>query len=210
MTRFLDFARPLHADLTPQGHSGSARSRLERCGAVLEGRAGCEWRKNYQANLPLVPLDESLCEQAFVNIIQNAYDAMSDSGGGRLRVRGAEDRGRTATRETASTECEVRIADTGPGIPAELREQIFNPFVTTKKSGRGTGTVDCFEDCGRTSRLDPHRKPSGARSDGPSGVGHQVLIFRLRYQARHRLRHVFPGCWRDRRRGRRIAHLVIS
>jgi signal transduction histidine kinase len=34
---------------------------------------------------------------------------------------------------------EVRIEDTGPGIPAELREQIFNPFVTTKKSGVGLG-----------------------------------------------------------------------
>jgi signal transduction histidine kinase len=34
---------------------------------------------------------------------------------------------------------EIRIADSGPGIPPELREQIFNPFVTTKKSGVGLG-----------------------------------------------------------------------
>ncbi|MFZ1159735.1 MAG: ATP-binding protein, partial [Candidatus Sulfotelmatobacter sp.] len=34
---------------------------------------------------------------------------------------------------------EVRIEDTGPGIPAALREQIFNPFVTTKKTGVGLG-----------------------------------------------------------------------
>src|SRR5207237_815120 len=34
---------------------------------------------------------------------------------------------------------EIRLADTGPGIPAELREQIFNPFVTTKKTGTGLG-----------------------------------------------------------------------
>ena len=33
----------------------------------------------------------------------------------------------------------MRIADSGPGIPPELREQIFNPFVTTKKSGVGLG-----------------------------------------------------------------------
>jgi signal transduction histidine kinase len=33
----------------------------------------------------------------------------------------------------------VRIEDSGPGIPAELREQIFNPFVTTKKTGVGLG-----------------------------------------------------------------------
>ena len=47
---------------------------------------------------------------------------------------------------------EVRIADTGPGIPPELREQIFNPFVTTKKSGSGPGTVDCLEDYRWASR----------------------------------------------------------
>jgi len=34
---------------------------------------------------------------------------------------------------------ELRIADTGPGVPDELREEIFNPFVTTKKTGVGLG-----------------------------------------------------------------------
>ena len=88
--------------------------------------------RQYEANLPLVPLDESLCEQAFVNLIQNAYDAMG-SNGGTLRVTAA--RANNASRDGV----EVRIEDTGPGIPAELREQIFNPFVTTKKTGVGLG-----------------------------------------------------------------------
>ncbi len=73
-----------------------------------------------------------MCEQAFVNLIQNAYDAMG-SGGGTLRVTAA--RAHSADRDGV----EVRIEDTGPGIPAELREQIFNPFVTTKKTGVGLG-----------------------------------------------------------------------
>ena len=34
---------------------------------------------------------------------------------------------------------QVRLQDTGPGVPAEMREQIFNPFVTTKKTGVGLG-----------------------------------------------------------------------
>ena len=37
--------------------------------------------QNYVADLPLVPLDESLCEQAFLNLVQNAFEAMGDSGG---------------------------------------------------------------------------------------------------------------------------------
>ena len=43
---------------------------------------------------------------------------------------------------------EVRLRDTGPGVPAEMRDQIFNPFVTTKKTGVGLGLVDRFENCG--------------------------------------------------------------
>jgi signal transduction histidine kinase len=79
-----------------------------------------------------VPVDEALAEQAFVNLIQNAYDAMG-SEGGILRVKAA--RSSNANREGV----EVRIEDTGPGIAPELREQIFNPFVTTKKTGVGLG-----------------------------------------------------------------------
>jgi two-component system nitrogen regulation sensor histidine kinase GlnL len=94
--------------------------------------------KDYQATLPKVSLDEALSEQAFVNIIQNAYDAMSAEGGGVLRVQ--VNTVRRATRDQDNIDgVEVRIADSGPGIPPDLREQIFNPFVTTKKSGVGLG-----------------------------------------------------------------------
>jgi len=94
--------------------------------------------KQYQSNLPLVPLDEGLCEQAFVNIVQNAYDAMNVDGGGRLRI--TVSRARRDTQNRGGREgLEIRIADSGPGIPPELREQIFNPFVTTKRSGVGLG-----------------------------------------------------------------------
>src|SRR5438045_8879880 len=43
------------------------------------------------------------------------------------------------TQREAGSGVELRIEDTGPGIAPEMREQIFNPFVTTKKSGVGLG-----------------------------------------------------------------------
>ena len=80
-----------------------------------------------------MPLDESLCEQVFVNLIQNAYEAMGASGG---------DCGsrRPATRNDGEPGWS-RSADRRyrTGNSAELREQIFNPFVTTKKTGVGLG-----------------------------------------------------------------------
>jgi len=131
VTRFLDFARPLHADLLPANIPVVLDRALEDVSRVWKG-GHVSVEKDYERDLPLVPLDEGLCEQAFLNIVQNAYDAMG-SDGGRLRVsarRARTDRGAGV---------EVRIQDSGPGIPMELREQIFNPFVTTKKTGVGLG-----------------------------------------------------------------------
>ncbi len=97
-----------------------------------------------------------------MNLIQNAYDAMG-SGGGTLRVTAA--RANSAGRDGV----EVRIEDTGPGIPAELREQIFNPFVTTKKTGVGLGLsivsriVDGHHG---TIRVEGDREASGLQGAG--------------------------------------------
>lgn len=133
VTRFLDFARPLHADFAQQDVTAVLERALH---SVLLTRkdetALVRVDREYQPNLPRVPLDESLCEQAFVNLIQNAYDAMSPEGG-TLRLAAA--RANNGNQEGV----EVRVEDTGPGIPPELREQIFNPFVTTKKTGVGLG-----------------------------------------------------------------------
>ena len=133
VTRFLDFARPLHAELVPLDLTKILDRALHDV-ALARNETGAQVvvERTYQENLPLVPLDEGLSEQAFVNLIQNAYDAMGE-GGGTLRITAARARGETRDG------VEVRIEDNGPGIPNELREQIFNPFVTTKKTGVGLG-----------------------------------------------------------------------
>jgi two-component system sensor histidine kinase HydH len=131
VTRFLDFARPLHTELTRQRIT-SVLDRALNDVAILWKGAVVRVEHEYEANLPELPLDENLAEQAFVNIVQNAYDAMGAAGGVlRVGVKKAQASGRDGI--------EVRIEDTGPGIPAGLREQIFNPFVTTKKTGVGLG-----------------------------------------------------------------------
>jgi two-component system, NtrC family, sensor histidine kinase HydH len=131
VTRFLDFARPLHADLVPQDITTILDRALTDVASLWKGPA-VQIQKDYDRDLPSVGVDEGLCEQAFINIVQNAYDAMSTNGGVlRVKVAEANANGRDGV--------EVRIEDAGPGIPAELREQIFNPFVTTKKTGVGLG-----------------------------------------------------------------------
>lgn len=67
-------------------------------------------------------------KQVMVNLISNAIDSMP--AGGRLIV-GTDDAGHGPVR--------IRVSDTGGGIPAELRREIFNPFFSTKMPGKGTG-----------------------------------------------------------------------
>jgi PAS domain S-box-containing protein len=85
-------------------------------------------------DLPLVPCLPGEINQVFLNLIVNAAHAISDA------VRGTLRRG-TITVTTARVDdwIEVRIADTGIGIPQAIRARIFDPFFTTKEVGRGTG-----------------------------------------------------------------------
>jgi two-component system, NtrC family, sensor histidine kinase HydH len=193
VTRFLDFARPLHADLTPQDITAVLDRALNDV-AQFWKRGRVQVEKDYAASLPPVPLDESLCEQAFVNIVQNAYDAMG-AGGGKLRVQVRKSRANN--RNGGDLEgVEVRIEDTGPGIPLELREQIFNPFVTTKKSGVGLGLSIV------SKIIDGHQgsirveSPGNRAGDSGQGPGARFVIF-------------FPAA-SDKVAAGQTAHLVIS
>lgn len=193
VTRFLDFARPLHADLSPRDLTSVLDRALNDVAQFWKG-AAVHVEKKYEANLPQVPIDEALVEQAFVNIIQNAYDAMNPSGG-ELHV--DLHRTRQARRNGDAVDgVEVRIVDSGPGISPELREQIFNPFVTTKKSGVGLGLSIV------SKIMDGHRgsirvENSQATSDGaPGGQGACFVMF-------------FPAI-NDSTPAANNAHLVIS
>jgi signal transduction histidine kinase len=133
VTEFLDFARPLHAQPHPADLTALLDRVLQTVAARFTGKP-VRVERHYASGLPLVPLDESLCEQAFLNLVQNAYEAMQDKDqGGTLRVDV-----RPATQNDREG-VELQLADSGPGVPEKLREEIFNPFVTTKKTGVGLG-----------------------------------------------------------------------
>ncbi len=131
VSRFLDFARPLKLDLRPQQVPPLVDSAL-KAARDRWPETKVEVERHYAADLPAIPLDADLCEQVFANLALNAYEALA-AGGGKLKVAiaPADSNGRRGL--------EIVFEDTGSGIPAELRDQIFNPFFTTKKSGVGLG-----------------------------------------------------------------------
>jgi len=82
--------------------------------------------------LPLIRADEHQLQQLLLNLLSNAVDAMP--GGGHLRIE-------TAAGDGAVT---LTIADSGPGVPPELRDRVFEPFFTTKgTAGTGLGLAVC-------------------------------------------------------------------
>ncbi|WP_031016794.1 ATP-binding protein [Streptomyces sp. NRRL S-1314] len=99
---------------------------------MLSGKLGQGIRvvKEYDRTLPRVPAYPAELNQVWTNLVDNAVAAMREAGGeGTLTVRTARHDDRLL----------VEFGDTGPGIPAEIRDRVFDPFFTTKPVGEGTG-----------------------------------------------------------------------
>jgi len=100
-------------------------------------------------------------EQVFVNVLQNATEALLTQRDGEIVV----------TVDAQSERVVVRIRDNGPGIAPEISERLFTPFATSRTAGLGLGLViakDIMEDLGGTLRLVP----------GPGGACFEIVLRR--------------------------------
>jgi len=129
----LDFARPASAGPTSGGGGrASINDALEDMTALLRPQRpfrGVSLDVHVAPGLPAVGLSHERLVQVLLNLLMNAADAL-DERGGHVRVdadRGAEGRLR------------IVIEDDGPGVPEAVRAHLFEPFVTTKDVGKGTG-----------------------------------------------------------------------
>jgi len=87
----------------------------------------------WPASLPETMAVRNQIQQVFINLILNAYDAMPS--GGEL----------TVSVQQTGKDIEIDFHDTGYGVPAELRETIFEPFRSTKENGSGLGLSVSYE-----------------------------------------------------------------
>jgi two-component system sensor histidine kinase AtoS len=86
-----------------------------------------------EENCPLAYADPRAMEQVFTNLVSNATDAMSAQGGNlAIRIN-------PLNSMPNRTQVVVTVSDDGPGIPDEIRERVFEPFLTTKSNGTGLG-----------------------------------------------------------------------
>ena len=93
---------------------------------------GVRFEIEWDPGLPMVDMDVGLMHQVLTNLVKNSLDAMS--GPGVIRMEGSVD----------GEFLQLVVRDTGPGMSPDVREQIFNPFYTTKgKNGTGLGLPIC-------------------------------------------------------------------
>jgi signal transduction histidine kinase len=121
----------------------------------------------YQDNLPRVQGDRTLLQQALLNLVRNAIEAMSlvEPPARRLRV----------TTRLNGNSVVISVEDAGCGVPAEYRDRLFDPFFTSKSTGTGLGLSVCrtiVEDHGGELRL--------VKTDSHGSIFEIVLPLRLR------------------------------
>jgi signal transduction histidine kinase len=95
---------------------------------------------DYDPDLPKISCYPAELSQAFLNIITNACDTIADALQDPQRPQPPGGMGTLSlSTRAAGSAAEVRIRDTGMGIPEHIQERIFDPFFTTKDPGKGTG-----------------------------------------------------------------------
>jgi signal transduction histidine kinase/FixJ family two-component response regulator len=124
--RMLDFYRPGAVDPQRVDLANLLRHVVNLLSPQLTAR-GIRVTTGFSSKLPLVLAVSSQLQQVFINLILNAYDAMP--GGGELHL----------TARPLRDAVEIIFQDSGPGVSAENRSKIFEPFVSTKDGGTGLG-----------------------------------------------------------------------
>jgi signal transduction histidine kinase len=129
MNGMLNFARPPKVHLRPTDLRDCVSNVVFLLRQHVRKQAGkITLTFDIHEDVPLAQADPTQLEQALLNISLNAVQAMRE-GGGELAIR-------AFCEEELIT---IEIADTGPGIPEDVRERIFEPYFTTKGGGTGLG-----------------------------------------------------------------------
>jgi signal transduction histidine kinase len=123
---FLDFTRPLELSLSEVAVDEFLEEIVNLARPQADA-AGVRVNVNQDAAGTDIRVDRDLMKQAVLNVVVNAIEAMPE--GGELQFDSA----------VHEDQAEIRIRDTGPGIPPEVREKIFRLYFTTKKEGSGIG-----------------------------------------------------------------------
>jgi C4-dicarboxylate-specific signal transduction histidine kinase len=127
----IDRIRSFYRKSPPQRELVDVNGIIQEMLTLLEGeatRSSVAMRTHLSAELPKIMADRVQLQQVFMNLMLNAIEAMTESGG-ELTVKS----------ETQDSQLQFSVGDTGVGLPMEKIEEIFSAFFTTKPQGSGMG-----------------------------------------------------------------------
>jgi two-component system NtrC family sensor kinase len=138
---------------------------------------GIDYEQEIDAAIPGIASDPAQLQQVFLNLLNNAVDAVVErhgGSGGRIRV---------VARPTEEGMAEIRVEDDGTGIAEENMKKVFAPFFTTKPVGKGSG-LGLSVCCGIVERLGGSMALENRRNEG--------TVFLLTFPAVKKDRPAFP------------------
>lgn len=141
----LDFSRQQRPERSPVFVEDVLNSTLKILAYELQSH-NIECRTRLAGDLPATMADAHQLQQVFVNLINNAYEAMYEANGGGVLTVSSELVTIDQAKENGDADggpsipgIRICIEDDGPGIPSDVLPRIFDPFFTTKSPGKGTG-----------------------------------------------------------------------
>ncbi len=135
VTASLEYVRPVSIVRVPCDPRSLLEAALELARARILFTGAIQ--REYAAALPRIAADSDELRTALADLLVNALEAMREDGPEKRHRLSLQLRADGAGNERR--ELEIRISDSGPGIPEEIRERIFYPFFTTKERGSGVG-----------------------------------------------------------------------
>jgi len=126
--RLLSFARKSEVHV----ESADVNACLEEIMPFLEKEAGLSrisLHREYEKDLARIAIEEIQLQEIFINLVKNSIQSLSSEGGGKVWI----------STSSKSGKVSISVRDNGPGIAEEVRDRLFDPFVTTKPPGQGTG-----------------------------------------------------------------------
>jgi len=122
----LNFSRPLNAEKAKTQINELAEEVISKTRFII-GNKNIVIKRQFDNNLPVIPVDRAQIEEVITNLVVNAIQAFTANGEIILKTR------------AGSSDIFIEVSDNGPGIPKELQEKIFRPFYSSKGYGKGTG-----------------------------------------------------------------------
>ncbi|WP_022683164.1 two-component system sensor histidine kinase NtrB [Sphingobium bisphenolivorans] len=141
----IDRMQDFTTDRTLECHSGNIYPLIDRAAHIAAAGFAKDIHitKSYDPSLPFANINDDALVQVMINLLKNASEALEHTPNPRIRVETAFRHGVSVLvgggKGSAVLPIEILVIDNGPGVPEQILDHLFNPFITSRRDGQGLG-----------------------------------------------------------------------